>query len=85
MDFKLTELATNPRMAGRREGGREVWGGRAAGVGFGRGGAGGGAGGRGRGGRGGRGGRLRGVEGRRTGPSQQGSTQETPCSVTTAS
>lgn len=31
MDFKLTELATNPRMAGRREGGREVWGGRAAG------------------------------------------------------
>ena len=53
MDFKLTELATNPRMAGRREGGREVWGGRAAGVGFGRGGAGGGAGGRGRGGAGG--------------------------------
>ena len=41
MDFKLTELATNPRMAGRREGGREVWGGRAVGVGFGRGGAGG--------------------------------------------
>lgn len=65
MDFKLTELATNPRMAGRREGGREVWGGRAAGVGFGRGGAGGwgwGA------GAGGAGGRLRGVEGRRTGP-----------------
>ena len=41
MDFKLTELATNPRMAGRREGGREVWGGRAAGVGVGRGWAGG--------------------------------------------
>ena len=61
MDFKLTELATNPRMAGRREGGREVWGGRAAGVGVGRGGAGGR-------GRGGAGGRLRGVEGRRTGP-----------------
>ena len=83
MDFKLTELATNPRMAGRREGGREVWGGRAAGVGFGRGGAGGWGWGAGAGG--GRGGRLRGVEGRRTGPSQQGSTQETPCSVTTAS
>lgn len=41
MDFKTTEMATNTRMAGRREGGREVWGGRAAGVGVGRGGGGG--------------------------------------------
>ena len=84
MDFKLTELATNPRMAGRQAGGRAgglgwqgcgggVWEGRGWGVGLGGGGG------------GGRGGRLRGVEGRRTGPSQQGSTQETPCSVTTAS
>ena len=83
MDFKLTELATNPRMAGRREGGAGGlgwqgcggggWEGRGWGVGLGGGGG------------GGRGGRLRGVEGRRTGPSQQGSTQETPCSVTTAS
>lgn len=73
MDFKTTEMATNTRMAGRREGGREVWGGRAAGVGVGRGGGGGvglGGGGGGGGGGGAGGGRLRGVEVRRTGPSQ---------------
>ena len=61
MDFKLTELATNPRMAGRREGG-------AGGLGW-QGCGGGGWEGRGWGaGAGGAGGRLRGVEGRRTGP-----------------
>lgn len=73
MDFKTTEMATNTRMAGRREGGREVWGGRAAGVGVGRGGGGGWGWGAGAGagaGAGRGGGRLRGVEVRRTGPSQ---------------
>ena len=79
MDFKLTELATNPRMAGRREGGagglgwQGCGGGGWEGLGWGLGLGGGGGAAEGRGG-----------EEDRT-QSQQGSTQETPCSVTTAS